>query len=428
MKNRYKKNQPVAVVILILITFLSVLSITCYDFLSLAPYQQVSVGEQSLAEKSNAPLKTQISSKKGSQQALGNDATGQKSSSNPEAGDKYDVELFLGESIPLKKVTIQEIDPVYVIPGGQAVGVLLQTNGVTVVGQSPVIKENDEALYPAKEAGLEIGDFITSINGTKVNSNQEVADLINDVGTKGEKLTINLIRDKKEQQIIMTPAFCSDSKSYRIGIYVRDNTAGVGTMTFYEPQSGKYGALGHEVSDLDGKGTTEHDKGIIVKATIQGIRMSTKDITGEKIGSFMKGPWRGSIEKNCKLGVFGRLKEGLENPFFTQALPVALADQVELGDAEIYTVLEGEKIEKFSIKIVKILPNYRSSGKGMIIEVADPSLLQRTGGIIQGMSGSPIIQNDHLVGAVTHVFINKPHKGYACFAEWMLEEADLLTP
>jgi stage IV sporulation protein B len=439
LSNKYsKKNKFIAFLLLSFVLFFGVITVSYYDFLSLSPYQEVVSGEkpQHLEDNNdNSPvfsgLITKVKDKSETKTALGSfddgiaETTEYAANPSSEAVDSYQVSLTIAGSVPIKTVTVQEVNPVYVVPGGQAIGVLLQTKGVTVVGQSPVILEDGHAIYPAKDAGIEIGDFIISINGKSVNNNKEVAQLINDAGQNGQIVKIKLQRDGKEYNLELKPLFCTDSNNYRIGIYVRDNTAGVGTLTFYEPQSHKYGALGHEISDLDGSGDGEYDEGTIVRASIQGIKIGEKGVAGEKIGTFIGGEWHGDIEKNSKLGVFGTLEQPISNPYFDSLIQVALTDQVELGDAEIYTVLHGEKIEKFSIKIVKILPNYRSSGKGMIIEITDPNLLSQTGGIIQGMSGSPIIQNNRLVGAVTHVFVNDPQKGYACFSEWMVAEAGL---
>ncbi|MGI5891474.1 MAG: SpoIVB peptidase [Bacillota bacterium] len=431
-------SKFLAVLLLTFILFFGLITVFYYNFLSLSPYQKVVSGEdpellenQSGSSSIMHRIVTQEKENEGSQKALGSFDDGiaettESTDTETETGDIYSVRLSIANTVPIKTVKVQEVSPVYIVPGGQAIGILLQTNGVTVVGQSPVILEDGQAVYPAKDAGIEIGDFIISLNGQKVNTNKEVAQLIDNIGKNGQSLHVKLLRANKEYELDITPIFCTDSKNYRIGIYVRDNTAGVGTLTFYEPQTGKYGALGHEISDLNGKGSTNYDKGSIVRANIQGIKIGEKGSPGEKIGSFIGGKWRGSIEKNCRLGIFGRIDQEISNPFFAHNIQVALTEQVELGNAEIFTVLQGEKIEKFSIKIVKILPNYRSSGKGMIIEITDPDLLKKTGGIIQGMSGSPIIQNNRLVGAVTHVFVNNPQKGYACFAEWMLSEAGII--
>ena len=289
------------------------------------------------------------------------------------------------------------------VVGGHSIGILLRTQGVTVVGHSPVISEKSQALYPAKEAGLEAGDFITKINGQEINKDRQVAEIVNKAGQGRKILHIEFLREQQTMEIDVKPLYCQDSGSFRIGLYIRDNTAGVGTLTFYDPKSNKYGALGHKVTNLEGYSSQEKDKGKIVPADIQGIKIGKKGLPGEKMGVFSGDKWQGNIENNSDYGIFGEMSKPLTNPYYSQPLPIALANQVKIGPAEIYTVLSGEKIEKFAIKINRILPNYRASGKGMIVEVTDPRLLEATGGIVQGMSGSPIIQDGRLVGAVTHV-------------------------
>ncbi|MEG1501646.1 MAG: SpoIVB peptidase, partial [Clostridiales bacterium] len=277
------------------------------------------------------------------------------------------------------------------------------------------------AIYPAKDSGFETGDFIIKINDISVNNNQQVAEIIDKAGKMDMKLNVKYIRNGEAKTTEIKALYCEDTKSYRTGLYIRDNTAGVGTLTFYDPVSGKYGALGHMISDLQDKSTNKA-LGSIVRANIQGIKIGRKGVPGEKMGVFVGGSWQGSIEKNTNFGIFGSLDKEMKSDFYPQALPIALIDQVKEGPAKILTVINGEKIEEYDINIMKILPNHKASGKGMVIEVTDERLLSQTGGIVQGMSGSPIIQNGRLIGAVSHVFINDPMKGYGCFAFWMMEE------
>ena len=337
----------------------------------------------------------------------------------------YQVNYSLLGTIPLKSIEVDVVTPLRVLSGGQSVGVLLQTRGVTVVGYSPVVDEQGSVYYPAKEAGLDLGDFITKINNIEVVDDYQVADIINEYGSNGETLTFTVKQEDGVEEIPVTPGYCHDTQSYRIGLYVRDNAAGVGTMTFYEPVTGKYGALGHMIADLDGKSEQSEEKGIIIESEIQGVKPGQKGIPGEKIGVFVGGGWQGTIEKNSELGVFGVINTPLENEIFPELLPVALQENVHEGAAEIITVLNGSEMEKFSVEIEKVMLQQKPSGKGLIVKITDEALLERTGGIVQGMSGSPIIQDGYLVGAVTHVFVNDPTKGYGCLAEWMVQEAGI---
>lgn len=309
-----------------------------------------------------------------------------------------------------------------VYAGGQSIGVLLSTEGVSVVGLSPAVLADGSHVNPAEDAGIRIGDFITAVNGEKVDSNAEIASLIAKAGEAGESCIVDYLRNGIQRQAELFPCYCYESGSYRIGLYVRDNTAGVGTLTFWEPISGIYGALGHTVSDLR-YGVEGENKGLILRTDVQGIRAGAVGTPGEKLGVFLENGWQGSITRNGEHGIYGQFDQ--LPAAGGSLLPVASSDEVELGAAQLYTVLSGEEVECFDVQIVKQLDSYLSGASGMVIEITDERLLAVTGGIIQGMSGSPLIQNGRLIGAVTHVFVNDPTQGYACYAEQMLEEAGL---
>jgi stage IV sporulation protein B len=201
----------------------------------------------------------------------------------------------------------------------------------------------------------------------------------------------------------------------------------VGTLTFFEPNTLIYGALGHVIADAETSQQIAQGEGKIINASIQGIQQARRGQPGEKIGIFTDSQIiLGDIQKNTQAGIFGVLKSRLDNELYPHPLPVAFAHQVETGPARMLTVVDQEKIESFAIEITKIVPQRLPSGKNLVIQITDPRLLSLTGGIVQGMSGSPIIQKNRLVGAVTHVFVNEPTKGYGILAEWMLMETDLL--
>lgn len=334
------------------------------------------------------------------------------------------LKLKLFGFIPLKQMTLDVLPEMKVIPGGHSVGVILPTEGVMVVGHSAVFTEEGETVYPGKEAGIEMGDSLLKINGEIIKNERQAAALINRFGQSGP-VQVEVKHSGIVKNLVVYPRYCKDTKSFRIGLYIRDNAAGVGTITFYEPKAGKYGALGHMIMDLDVQDSNK--KGKIVKADVQGIKPGKKGEPGEKIAMFVREELEGDIEHNSDFGIFGKLHGSLVNCFYKSGIPVAFAGQIKEGAAEIITVIEGDKLEKFQINITKILPQHQPTGKGLVIQVTDPRLLRSTGGIIQGMSGSPIIQNDKLIGAVTHVFVNDPTKGYGCLAEWMLLEAGLIT-
>ena len=314
-----------------------------------------------------------------------------------------------------------------VVPGGQSIGIVLPTEGATIVGFSPIVTAGGQSEEPAAAAGLQIGDFITAINGNAVASNSEIAAEIEAAGREHRDCVLEYLHEGQKNSVTVTPRFCADSRTWRIGLYVRDSTAGVGTLTYYDPATGGYGALGHEVSDLQ-YGVSTADKGCVIRAVVQSVRAGRCGSPGEKLGVFRNDGWQGSILLNCRCGIFGYFPTAPPVSMTETAVPVARAAEVVCGPAEIYTVIDGEAVESFTVNIVKTMTNSQASGRGLIVEITDPALLAATGGIVQGMSGSPILQNGKLVGAVTHVFVNDPTLGYGCFAEWMLEEAAALTP
>ncbi len=338
----------------------------------------------------------------------------------------WQLQLRLFGLIPLKNITVQMVEPVHVFPGGQAIGVLLQTEGVIVVGQATVTDDQGNRVNPAQEAGLEIGDAIIAIDGQKVSSDQEVAARIDAAGQAGRPMQMTVRRDDRLLNFQIQPRYCADTGRYRIGIFVRDSTAGVGTLTFYDQEKNIFGALGHIVSGSDGHTAMNISGGRIVAAAIEGIHQGRRGQPGEKIGVFLdNSSLKGNIQKNTAVGIFGTLDGGIAGSL-SALLPVALTEAVHPGPAEILTVVEGEKVEQFQVEIERVMAHQRDSGRGLVLRITDPRLLNLTGGIIQGMSGSPIIQDGQLAGAVTHVFINDPTRGYGVLAEWMVEEADLI--
>lgn len=346
------------------------------------------------------------------------------------APGELEVQVKLFGFIPVRHMTVSVVPEIRVIPGGQAIGVMVESEGVMVVGRSAIVDQKGARHNPAAEAGVELGDILMKVNGQKVETEHQARDLINHLGQSGKPLKMEF-KDKHSRKVIMRdiqPIFCNETKRYRVGLFVRDSTAGVGTMTFYHPETKSYGALGHIISDIDTSQPINLNSGKVVAAQIEGIRMGKKGQPGEKMGIFKgENDISGNITKNTNCGIFGKLDKSPLNNYTPNTIPVALAHEVKQGPAEIYTVLKGDKIEKFNIEILQLNPRGKPEGKGMIIKITDPALLRKTGGIIQGMSGSPIIQNGKLIGAVTHVFVNDPTRGYGVFAEWMLYDSGTIT-
>lgn len=336
------------------------------------------------------------------------------------------LEFSLFGRIPLRQITINVLPKVSLVPGGHSIGIKLHSKGVAIVGYYYIDVEG-RSISPAREAGVKIGDTVLSINGEKAEDVHQAARLLEKAGS--EAITLMISRDGKEIPISFKPAFSTADGGYRIGLYIRDSAAGVGTLTFYDPQSGRYGALGHIILDSDTNKPINLSEGTIVKAKIIDIKAAQRGQPGEKTGVFLEhNGFAGNIEKNTPFGIFGRIGDlpSGQSPY-PYPIPMALATQVETGPAEILTVIEGDFIGRYAVEIEKIAPQPRPSAKGIIVRVVDEELLRVTGGIVQGMSGSPIIQNGKLAGAITHVFINDPTRGYGIFMEWMYQEAEILT-
>ena len=330
-----------------------------------------------------------------------------------QSGNSYHVDLKMFGAIGIKQVNVQVVERGYVIPGGNPFGLKMFTEGVMVVGMSD-IQVNGQTVNPAKQAGIATGDIILSIGGKEVSSNEDVAAAFS--GSGGNPVTVELRRKNTKMKVKLTPVKSEEDDTYKAGIWVRDSSAGIGTMTYYNPTTMAYAGLGHAICDVDTGELMPLSSGEIVGVTITGMGKGVSGKPGELRGSFNGSGRMGTLEMNNETGVFGLLER---IPVSGEAIPLAVRHEVETGPAEIRTTLSADKPQSYSILIEKINFSDSNPTKNMVIRVTDPTLLEKTGGIVQGMSGSPIIQNGRLVGAVTHVFVNDPTRGYAIFAENM---------
>jgi stage IV sporulation protein B len=313
------------------------------------------------------------------------------------------------------------------VPGGQTIGVKLKSAGIMIVGHHLVTVADNRKISPGEDAKIQVGDLIMSINGTLLNDVSKVSDFVTQAGESKKPLLLIIQRNNVKMSINLQPAYDIIDKTFRLGLYIRDSAAGIGTLTFYAPDQQVYGALGHVITDMDTQTPIIVGGGEIVHSNVTSIAKSHHGEPGEKRAQFFKdSKVLGNIEKNTSFGIFGKMRELPEHSFRDAAIPVAFAEDVKEGPAQIYTVLEGQKVEKFDIIISHVTRQDFPSTKGMIIKITDPRLLEKTGGIVQGMSGSPILQNGKIIGAVTHVFVNDPTSGYGCFIEWMLQDAGIL--
>ncbi len=304
----------------------------------------------------------------------------------------------------------------YVVPVGHTVGIKLFSRGVMVVGLADVATEQGEAS-PARQCGLRTGDIITHIDGRQVDTIEEVQSLLQAAG--GEVMAIQLTRGGRMVETETAAVQCMNDGSYRLGAWIRDSMAGIGTVTYYDPDSGKFAALGHGINDIDTKLLMPLESGAVMDAKVSDVQAGRKGTPGELHGTFDLEHDLGTLYANTDCGVFG--VTGGENPWAAgQAVPVAKKSEVQVGPATILSNVDGDAVEEFDVEILRI---YRCSGqdsRSMMIRVTDGDLLSRTGGIVQGMSGSPILQDGKLVGAVTHVLVNDPTCGYGIFADTML--------
>lgn len=315
---------------------------------------------------------------------------------------------------------------VRLIPGGQSIGVQLSTKGVLVVGYHLITTGAGESS-PGETAGIRVGDVITKINGKTMSSITDVRHIM-DGSKDGKSLQVTLIRQRSMVKKTLTPIRDTANRQYQLGLFIRDSASGIGTMTFYDPNTGSYGALGHVISDRDTGQPIMVKNGHIVRSIVQAIDRGREGKPGEKIAFFPENAMSiGSVSKNTPFGIFGKMERNymVRSDMSNAALPIATADQVKEGPAKILTVLNGNKVEAFNIQILNSIPQKHPATKGLVIKITDPRLLKATGGIIQGMSGSPIIQDGKLIGAVTHVFVNDPTSGYGVHIEWMMDEAGL---
>lgn len=319
--------------------------------------------------------------------------------------------------IPIKEVTVsnQQSRDVYI--SGEVFGIKLYTDGVIVVGTQSVETDNGK-VNPAQDSGIEVGDVIISINGIKVFTSDAVQSMLND--NNGSSFNITVKRADRYREYELTPVFCPRENCYKAGMWVRDSTAGIGTLTFYDSQSGLFGALGHQVNDVDTNEIMPLLEGEAVSATVTDIQKAGKGTTGSIECEFSQNTI-GRLTDNTECGIFGHYSYVSEN---AKSYPVASVQEVKKGKATLVSTVSDSVCEEYEIEITHINYNENNRQKNMIVKVTDERLLGITGGIVQGMSGSPIIQDGKLVGALTHVIVNNPEKGYAVFAQTMLDECD----
>ncbi len=299
-----------------------------------------------------------------------------------------------------------------IIAGGQNIGISLNSKGVLIVGTYEVNNTS-----PAKEAGLNKGDIIEKINGNQISSIEDMANEINKV--KDENINVTYIRNDKSKETNLK-LYKDENNIYKTGLYVKDSVTGIGTLTFIDPNTKKFGALGHEIQEQTTGEIFEINDGTIFSSKVTGILPSTDGSPGEKKAEYDKTNTTGEVKENTISGIFGNYKAEFNQ---NKTYKVAKPEEIKKGKAKILTVLNDTKVQEYNINITQINDKNQKT-KNFVFEITDKELLNKTNGIIQGMSGSPIIQGDNIIGAVTHVVVNDPHKGYGIFITNMLEEAE----
>lgn len=330
---------------------------------------------------------------------------------NQHASQKTDLKLF--GIFPIKQIELQTVDTVMLVPCGQPFGVRMLMDGIMVIGFGEVAARSGSCC-PAVTAGVQEGDMIQEINHQKITCTEDFKQAVSE--SQGESLLLSVQRGDVQLEINIQPAYSILERCWQTGLWVRDSTAGIGTLTYYEPESGAFGGLGHPICDPDTGERIPLGSGYADAVTISGVIKGQEGSAGQLQGYFSGDAPIGTLDSNCECGIFGHLENLPEDD---TALPMALKQEITLGEAILLTTVEGAEPKPYTVQITAL--DYTDNTQNMIIEVTDEELLSCTGGIVQGMSGSPILQNGKLIGAVTHVFVSQPAMGYAVFAENMYE-------
>ena len=342
---------------------------------------------------------------------------------NESGTKKINVSLF--NNISLKNIDVDVIPKTKVIPLGNIAGVKLYTNGVLVVGMSEIEGEDNKKYKPYENTGISEGDTIIAINNKEIYNTEDLVETVNNSG--GNKLKLEYVHNDETLECSITPVKTGELE-YKLGLWVRDSAAGVGTVTFYEPSTNSFGALGHGIVDIDTEKLIDISSGEFITTKILNIEKGENGNPGRIQGTIDNQQTIGTITKNTKFGIYGTVDNvSALNIASQNSMEVALRDEITLGKAQIMCTLENGKTEKYEIEIENIYKNNNTDNKSMKIKVTDERLINKTGGIIQGMSGSPIIQNGKFIGAVTHVLVNNSLEGYGVFGDIMIKQLKSTT-
>ena len=331
------------------------------------------------------------------------------------------IEVKLFGNVLLKNINITTLEDISVVPVGKVIGLKLYTNGVLIVGKSEVEDINNNLTKPYEQSDIQEGDTILKVNNENIDSIESLKKVVNN--SKGKNLELTILRNGTTLTSNITP-IQSKSNDYKLGLWVKDAATGVGTMSFYEPISKSFAVLGHGITDSDTDSLINIDYGELVTSRVISIEKAKSDKPGEIKGTILNQQTIGKVSKNTQFGIYGTLENLTSlNIDTSKAMKVALRDEIEVGKAKILCSLDNSnKTEEYEIEIEKIYFDNDYNNKSMLIRITDEKLIEKTGGIIRGLSGAPIIQNEKLVGAVTNVLVSNPEIGYGIFADLMIKE------
>lgn len=330
------------------------------------------------------------------------------------------VNVNLLGTIKVKEVSVTVYPKIKVIPTGNLIGLKLYTNGVLIIGTTEIKNQEGIMTKPYESLDIKEGDTILELGGQEIDSSQTLQNVINN--SAGNTLEIKYVRNGEIKTGKITPSKVSEN-DYKLGLWVRDSASGVGTMSFYEPETKKFAALGHGISDADTGDLLNIEKGEMVNSKIINVTKGQKGFPGEIKGSISKETAIGEVNQNTNFGIFGTLSSQpttLEK--YSSGIEVALRNEIQTGKAIILATIENNQIEEFEVEITEIYEENNTDNKSMKIRISDEKLLEETGGIICGMSGSPIIQNNKVIGVLTNVLVSDPSIGYGVFSDIMIKE------
>ena len=326
--------------------------------------------------------------------------------------------IILGTLMAFSNLFSFTYQPTAIIPGGENIGVEIKPHGVVVVGGYDIVTDNVK-YNPLEDSDIKKGDLIYKVNGEDINDIEDLLDKVKEY-IDDDSVTLSIVRNNKDIKREIKFVKTSNANTMKTGLLVKERILGIGTVTFYDTETKIYGALGHKLMDQDFSSVTDINSGTIYTSKVTGINKSSKGNVGEILANIYEDDSLGNVFANTDYGIFGYYEDSPDK----NALEVASHNEIKLGNAQIYTTLDDNIVKSYDIEITSLQKQDVMSTKGITFKITDKDLLDKTGGIVQGMSGSPIIQNDYIIGAVTHVVVDDTTKGYGIFITTMLEEAE----